>query len=259
MKHMSIFLKNILLFSMLVLSGCVHLGKAPISLPATLVDLQSEVQQLRDVIELQHKQFSQQQTDLTTQLNTDFKNMHKEFSMLDRKINTLNATTPTTVVISDEECPAPPPGQTPDGKLLLGSAEWVWLNAANQAFNTRIDTGADTSSISAADITIFERNSKKWVSFYISHQDISERIQIKAPLVRRVRVRQASTKEFDRRPVVLLSVRVSDQNEKAEFSLTDRSNMKYPMLLGRDFLKDIAMVDVARTYIQPKPRLEDAR
>lgn len=257
MKHMSSSLKSILL--LLGLSGCIAMGQAPDAPPATLTDLQKETQRLLNIIELQHTQFSLQQADLAAQLNASLKEMNATVSMLNQKIDTLDAAKPATVIISDEQCPAPPQGQTPDGKLLLGSAEWVWLNAANQAFKTRIDTGADTSSISAAEITIFERNSKKWVSFYISHQDISERIQIKAPLVRRVRVRQASTKEFDRRPVVLLSVRVSDQNEKAEFSLTDRSNMKYPMLLGRDFLKDIAMVDVAHRYIQPKPRLEDAR
>jgi hypothetical protein len=29
--------------------------------------------------------------------------------------------------------------------------------------------------------------------------------------------------------------------------------MTYPILLGRSFLKDIAVVDVAKDYIQPKP------
>ena len=84
-------------------------------------------------------------------------------------------------------------------------------------------------------------------------------------LARHVRVRQASAEDFDRRPVVRLSVRFgylkksSDfvQSESTEFTLTDRSRMTYPLLLGRDFLKDIAVVDVARKYIQPKPQITD--
>lgn len=47
--------------------------------------------------------------------------------------------------------------------------------------------------------------------------------------------------------------------EKAEFTLKDRSDMTFPVLLGREFLKDIAVVDVAREYIQPKPKLKDVK
>ena len=263
MKPMSNALKNIPLFLMLGLSGCITTGKTPVVPPATLADLKSELtlteQRLLNAVELQHKQFSQQQADLAAQLNTDLKNMNEDLSMLDQKINTLHTATPAPVVISEEQCPAPPKGQTPDGKLLLGEAEWLWLDTADQAFQARIDTGAATSSISAADITIFERNGKDWVRFFMSHQGMDDHIQIEAPLVRYVRIRQASADELDRRPVVRLSVRVGDQNEKTEFTLTDRSNMTYPVLLGRDFLKDIAVVDVGRKYIQPKPKLKDVR
>jgi hypothetical protein len=252
-------LKTILLALMFGLCGCSALARMSSSPQAPSADLQTETQRLQDMIEEQNTLLSQQQADLKTQLDSDRKTILAELEKLERAMKDLHGDAPRPVIITKENCPAPPKGQTTDGKLLLGSAEWVWLDAAAQAFKTKIDTGADTSSISAAEITTFERNSKKWVSFYISHKDIAKPIQIKAPLVRRIRVRQASTKKFDRRPVVLLTVRVGDQNEKAEFSLTDRSNMKFPMLLGRNFLKDIAVVDVGRKYIQPKPQLKDVR
>ena len=263
MKNLSSFLKRSILLSLVSLSGCISMGKAPATPPVTLADLKSELslttQRLQDVVKLQHKEFSQQQKALAAELNTELVHMHEAISMLDRKINALHTTAPASAVISEELCPAPPPGQTPDGKLLLGEAEWLWLEKADQAFQARIDTGADTSSISAGDITSFERNGKDWVRFFMSHQGMDDRIQIEAPLVRYVRVRQASSDGLDRRPVVRLSVRVGDQNEKTEFTLTDRSNMSFPVLLGRDFLKDIAVVDVARKYIQAKPQRKDAR
>ena len=65
--------------------------------------------------------------------------------------------------------------------------------------------------------------------------------------------------DLDRRPVVRLTVRIGDMTEKAEFTLKDRSDMTFPVLLGREFLKDIAVVDVAREYIQPKPKLKDVK
>jgi len=58
---------------------------------------------------------------------------------------------------------------------------------------------------------------------------------------------------------VRLSMRVGDLNEKVLFTLTDRSKMEYPVMLGRSFIKDIAVVDVARTHMQPKPRRRDVR
>jgi len=263
MKNLSGFLKRATLLALVSLSGCLSMEKAPVAPTATLADLKSELsltaQRLQAVVELQHKEFNQQQSALAAQLNTELVHMHEAISLLDRKINSLHTTAPATVVISEEMCPDPPPGQTPDGKLLLGEAEWLWLETAGQAFQARIDTGAATSSISAADITSFERNGKNWVRFFMSHQDMDDRVQIEAPLVRYVRVRQASADDFDRRPVVRLSVRVGDQNEKTEFTLTDRSHMTFPVLLGRDFLKDIAVVDVARQYIQTKPQPRDAR
>jgi hypothetical protein len=263
MKNLSGFLKRTTMLALVCLSGCISMEKTPVATPATLADLKNELsltaQRLQGVAELQHKEFNQQQSALAAQLNTELVHMHEAISMLDRKIISLHTTTPATVVISEEKCPAPPPGQTPDGKLLLGEAEWLWLETADQAFQARIDTGAATSSISAADITSFERNGKDWVRFFMSHQGMDDRIQIEAPLVRYVRVRQASAEGIDRRPVVRLSVRVGEQNEITEFTLTDRSNMTFPVLLGRDFLKDIAVVDVARKYIQTKPQPRDAR
>ena len=241
-------LKTILLLLMFAQGGCSALGWLSSSPPATREDLQAQSQRLHEMI--------QQQSDRTVLINSELQKLNAALNELK---GSMHNSEPAKIVMTGGNCPAPPPGRTKDGKLLLGSTEWVWLDAAAQAFEARIDTGAQTSSISAAEITIFERDSKQWVSFYINHQGINERIQIETPLVRRVRIRQASTSESEHRSVVLLSVRVGDQREKTEFSLTDRSDMKYPMLLGRNFLKDIAMVDVAREFIQPKPRLKDAR
>lgn len=51
--------------------------------------------------------------------------------------------------------------KTADGKLLLGEEEWIYIKAINHSAKARIDTGATTSSISAVDIEMFERDGKK--------------------------------------------------------------------------------------------------
>lgn len=138
-----------------------------------------------------------------------------------------------------------------DGKLILGSKEWVYVPSLKDNFNTRIDTGAATSSISAIDVTPFERDGKDWVKFKIEHDGVNSE-EVSLPVERWVRIRQASDEKGQRRPVVLMWVVVGDLKEQTEFTLADRTHLTYPLLLGRSFFKDIAVVDVSRTYIQGK-------
>lgn len=255
-------LKKTLLLCILGLPACAAWNSKPAP-PATLEDIRTELrltaQQIESATEARQSEFSRQQAELASRINADIKYIYEALNMLDSKVDALQGSAPSTVVIADEKCPPPPQGQTADGKLLFGESEWVWLDAADHAFQARIDTGAVTSSISAADITIFERDGEDWARFFMSHKGMDDRIKIEAPLVRHVRIKQASAEDIDRRPVVMLAVRVGEFNDKAQFTLADRSNMAFPILLGRDFLKDIAVVDVARTYIQPKPTIKDIR
>ena len=157
----------------------------------------------------------------------------------------------------ENTCQQSGPGlTTPDGKLILGEAEWVYLEEANGAFQSRVDTGATTSSISATDITIFEREGKRWVKFKLPLDD-GKSLDMEAPYVRTVTIRQASAKTTDDRPVVRMTMQVGSLTEKAEFSLRDRSDMAFPLLLGREFIKDVAVVDVARQFVQPKPETKN--
>ncbi|SIP92289.1 Uncharacterized conserved protein [Aeromonas sp. RU39B] len=264
MKHMNSTLKGMTLLSMFTLGGCVAPNHKVETAPAaSLADIKNELslseQRVQSGLSLQQKQLIQQQSDLIVKLTNDLKQMKETVNKMDDKLETLPKEPPKPQVIPPQKCPVPQQGHAMDGKLMVGEAEWIWVDAANDAFQARVDTGATTSSISAQDITIFERNGKNWVRFFLSHQNSEDRIQIEAPLVRHVRVRQASADELDRRPVVRLTVRLGDMTEKSEFTLKDRSDMAFPVLLGREFLKDIAVVDVAREYIQPKPQLKDVK
>ncbi len=140
-----------------------------------------------------------------------------------------------------------------DGKAVLGRNEWVWLELLDRNIKARIDTGASSSSLSAVDLQPFEREGQNWIRFRVpdeEHPDGGETYE--SPLVRHVRIRQASADELERRPVVRLKVRLGKLADDAEFTLTNRGNMLYPLLLGRNFLRDVAVVDVARKFVQKK-------
>ena len=139
------------------------------------------------------------------------------------------------------------------GKVILGEEEWVWLDSIQSFFKARIDTGATTSSLNAIDIQIFERDGKEWARFNLNHaaDGNNQKVEIiEAPVVRWVRVRQSSSEQSERRPVVEAWVKLGQLHEKAQFTLADRSQMTYPVLLGREFFKDIALVDVGKQFVQ---------
>ncbi|MEX3070919.1 ATP-dependent zinc protease [Vibrio alginolyticus] len=144
--------------------------------------------------------------------------------------------------------------KTPDGMLILGSEEWVYVPALDDTFKARVDTGATTSSMNAIDIVPFERDGKDWVQFKIDLGDNKESKEFKVPVERWASVKQSSSEEITKRAVVVAYIQIGDYKEKTEFTLAERGHMTFPMLLGRSFFRDIAVVDVSKKYIQGKPQ-----
>jgi hypothetical protein len=144
--------------------------------------------------------------------------------------------------------------ELPSNVLILGAVEKVEVESIKKEFNTRIDTGATTSSLSAKEIKAFERDGNKWVRFLIADDSISdnESLWIEAPLIRYAHVKQSNSDLVERRPVVEQWIKLGSNRFKAQFTLTDRSHMSHPILIGREFIKDIAIVDVSKQYLQSK-------
>jgi hypothetical protein len=150
------------------------------------------------------------------------------------------------------EKPKPAPVKSDDGKLILGEQEYVRLMDMKVTTKARVDTGATTSSLSAVDIVPFERDGKDWVKFKVKHDGVESK-EVSMPVDRWVKVKQSSSEESDKRPVIVSVIKIGDMTSKTEFTLADRTHLKYPVLLGRSFFRDVAIVDVSRKYVQPKP------
>lgn len=145
---------------------------------------------------------------------------------------------------------APETASIESGKAVLGRVEYVWLDGAAEYAKARIDTGAKSSALHAAKIQPFERDGEPWVGFELVMDE--KPFVMEAPLVRYVRVKQSSASELDRRPVVKLKVNLGELREETEFTLSNRKEMLYPVLLGRSFLQDIAVVDVAKKFTRSR-------
>lgn len=154
------------------------------------------------------------------------------------------------------ECPASVDDSL-ENKEVLGRSEWIGLPGVGTYLKARLDTGANTGSISAREITEFERDGEDWVRFKLALGDDAVVVDeardrwIEAEVVRRVRIIQATGEES--RPVISLMMALGPIKQHVEFTLNDRTHLSYPVLLGRRFMMDIAVVDVAQSYLHPRP------
>lgn len=137
-------------------------------------------------------------------------------------------------------------------KEIIGSIEWLFVDPPGNHHRARVDSGAETSSLSASDVVEFERDGDDWVRFTFEDDDSDDPINFELPIKRTVLIRQASSEEAERRVVIELDIRLGNQLQATEFTLTDRSRMTYSILLGRAFLMDLYVIDVARSYTHEK-------
>ncbi|OLQ95226.1 ATP-dependent Zn protease [Vibrio ponticus] len=182
--------------------------------------------------------------------------LEKKIQHLQDKTIDMQTVTLAKIVEQEKKVVAPvviPPAPQPVAHgVVLGAIEKVTIDSIKQTFDARVDTGAATSSLNAVDVEEFERNGKKWVRFHLSDENTpsDDSNWIEAPIVKFVKIRQSTNTEVERRAVVELWVQVGKIHEKAQFTLADRSQMSHPVLLGREFIQDIAVVDVSKKYVQ---------
>ncbi len=143
------------------------------------------------------------------------------------------------------------PSRSFEGKMIFGEAEWFYISEIDAEIEARIDTGASVSSISAVNIKEFERNGKNWLSFDLPLKK-NKSVTIEAPLVGYIDIKNSTLTKHETRPVVKLHFKIGDYSSVGEFNLRDRSHIQYPLLIGRNIMKDIAIVDVSRIHVQPQ-------
>ncbi|AMO56136.1 hypothetical protein GZ77_04820 [Endozoicomonas montiporae] len=147
--------------------------------------------------------------------------------------------------------------QTPaylDGKLVLGFSEEGRLPDLGLAMSAKIDTGAARSSLDARNIQQFERDGRPWVRFEL-HRTSKGTQELELPIQEFISIKRPG-EESQRRPVVNLAIQIGNLTQTANISLNNRSTYEYPMLVGRDFLQDLAIADVGKTYIATEKPLK---
>ncbi|WP_115717985.1 ATP-dependent zinc protease family protein [Gallaecimonas mangrovi] len=134
-------------------------------------------------------------------------------------------------------------------KLLVGALESVRLHPSDAVLTARIDTGATSASLDARDIESFEVDGCDWVRFNIPTDDKGQGFMaVERKVLRWVRIIQSTSEQGERRPVVEFEFDIGPLTQKAEFNLSDRSHLGFPVLIGRNILENVMVVDVSKEY-----------
>ncbi len=123
-------------------------------------------------------------------------------------------------------------------KTVIGGVEDVILLPWRVRLPARIDTGAAKSSLDARELKVRD----DLVEFKLPLKYSG--MQFRLPIVEWRHVR--TPEGLERRPIVELEICLGTERIRTKVNLADRSMVKYPLILGRNFLKENFVVDVKR-------------
>jgi hypothetical protein len=128
---------------------------------------------------------------------------------------------------------------------VIGRREFVDIPLLGiSSIEAKIDTGAYTSSIHCENITVNYENSKPILYFTLEQnggavlrfEDFGQKII------------KNSFGEMEERFVIKIVVKIGRKNVRSTISLSNRDNMRYPVLIGRRLLKGKFLIDVSRIH-----------
>jgi hypothetical protein len=143
-------------------------------------------------------------------------------------------------------------------KQVIGRVDKIDLPNFNiENLECKIDTGADTSSIHCTNVRIVEKEGKEYLKFRVldkKHPLFSKQTHtVNEFSEKRVK---SSSGHTESRFVIKTKAVVFGAEYPITFTLSDREKMKYPVLLGKRFLKNKFIVDVSEKDLSYKAKTE---
>ena len=140
-------------------------------------------------------------------------------------------------------------------KPRIGWKEWCALPELNiSEIKAKIDTGACTSALHAQVLSISEYGGKQFIRFRVyPHQSDRYAPKVCKALLVAKRYVMSSNGQKEKRYVIKSRVTVGKTTFVTEITLTDRSPLRFRMLLGRLALRKNFLIDPAKSHIQGRP------
>lgn len=132
--------------------------------------------------------------------------------------------------------------------IVIGTTDRIDLPALGFLdLECKIDTGADTSTIHCSKVKVIEKDGNRWLKFRVldkAHPQFNQVDHIVKDF-REKRVK-SSNGESEVRHVIRTKAVLFGRTYAITFTLSDRGKMKYPVLIGKKFLRNKFLVDVTK-------------
>ena len=115
--------------------------------------------------------------------------------------------------------------------------------------DAKVDTGADSSALHCDDIVVKDDNVSFTLLDEVHASYHGKRMTFPIYKIKQVK---SSNGQVQMRPSIKVSVEFFGKKYKSIISLTNRADMKFPMLLGRKFLSGKFLVDVEQENLATK-------
>lgn len=173
----------------------------------------------------------------------------------------VTALTLTSLLFTASPATAESPPKASAEPEVMGFVEWVVMGETGIRLKARLDTGAKTSSLHAVNVEPFEKDNEDWVRFELplgDHEDQPSEgdlehdeviLEFERPVYRTVLIKRKGAPS-QRRYVARMDFCLGGKVHDTQFSLTDRGNFAYPVLLGRRFMADDnILTDSSQSFI----------
>ena len=132
----------------------------------------------------------------------------------------------------------------------IGWREWISIvDFKNFYLKAKIDTGATISALHATHIEEFNLEGVKYVKFRL-YQSKSYKM-IKKPVVGYKMIKNSFGKK-QLRPLINISIKIGNDTIDTIITLTTRSRMTYPVLIGRSTLDNNYRINPRKSFLTGK-------
>lgn len=134
---------------------------------------------------------------------------------------------------------------------VIGRREFVDLPHLNiNGTEAKIDTGAFSSAIHCEEIKVIDQNGKKVLSFILPSEfypnNETQKLTFENFTQKKIK---NSFGEAEDRYVIRTQIHIGHKTILADFSLSDRKSMRYPILIGRKAIKGKFIIDVKQVHL----------
>ncbi len=148
-------------------------------------------------------------------------------------------------------------------KLIYGYVEKATLIDKDLSLSAKLDTGAKSASLSAINIHELVKNGKIYMCYIVPSK--SGNIEFISEYIGKVRIKVRAGESISinakiapiKRPVVLLKIKLGIKERLIRVNLTNRKRFNYPLLLGREAIKEFdGIIDPSMAFTLKSEKVE---